>query len=46
VAAYAPSLPEWLLGLGGMALVGVMVVVALKFLDFLPARMDQLTDGH
>lgn len=46
VAAYAPSLPEWLLGFGGLALVGLIVVVALKFLDFLPARMDRLTNSH
>jgi Ni/Fe-hydrogenase subunit HybB-like protein len=46
VSAYAPSLPEWLLGLGGMALVGVIVVLALKLLGFLPERMDQLADSH
>lgn len=40
VSAYAPSLPEWLLGLGGFAIVGVIVVLALKLLGFLPDRMD------
>lgn len=40
INAYAPSLPEWLLGFGGMAIVGVIVVLALKFLGFLPDRLD------
>jgi molybdopterin-containing oxidoreductase family membrane subunit len=40
LSAYAPSLPEWLLGLGGFAMVGVIVVLALKLLGFLPERMD------
>jgi molybdopterin-containing oxidoreductase family membrane subunit len=40
VSAYAPRLPEWLLGLGGFAMVGVIVVLALKLLGFLPERMD------
>ena len=43
VAAYTPSLPELLLGLGGFAITGVIVVVALKFLGFLPERMDKLS---
>ena len=41
VNAYAPSLPEWLLGFGGFALVGVIVVLAIKWLGFVPARLDQ-----
>lgn len=40
INAYAPSLPEWLLGLGGMAISGVMVVLALKLLGFLPENLD------
>lgn len=40
VSAYASRLPEWLLGLGGFALVGVIVMLALKLLGFLPERMD------
>jgi molybdopterin-containing oxidoreductase family membrane subunit len=40
VNSYTPSLPEWLLGLGGMGIVGVMVVLALKWLAFLPERLD------
>ena len=48
VSAYAPSLPEWLLGLGGFAMVGVIVVLALKLLGFLPDRMDDQPEeaGH
>lgn len=41
VNAYAPTLPEWLLGLGGVGIVGVMVVLALKWLAFLPERLDE-----
>ena len=41
VNAYTPSLPEWLLGLGGIGIVGVMVVLALKWLAFLPERLDR-----
>lgn len=40
VNTYTPSLPEWLLGIGGMGIVGVMVVLALKWLAFLPERLD------
>jgi molybdopterin-containing oxidoreductase family membrane subunit len=38
---YTPSLPEWLLGIGGMGIVGIMVVLALKWLAFLPQRLDE-----
>ena len=41
VNAYAPSLPEWLLGIGGMGMVGIIVVLALKWLAFLPERLDE-----
>jgi molybdopterin-containing oxidoreductase family membrane subunit len=43
VASYAPSLPEWLLGLGGVAIVGLIVLLALKFFGFLPERLDDVT---
>ena len=33
---YHPSLPEWLLGLGGVAMALAMVVVAMRVLQFLP----------
>jgi molybdopterin-containing oxidoreductase family membrane subunit len=41
INAYTPSLLEWLLGFGGFALVGVIVVLALKWLGFVPTRLDQ-----
>lgn len=41
VNSYAPSLPEWLLGIGGVGMVGIIVVLALKWLAFLPQRLDQ-----
>jgi Ni/Fe-hydrogenase subunit HybB-like protein len=41
VGSYTPSLPEWLLGIGGIAMTGVIVVLALKWLAFLPQRLDQ-----
>ena len=36
VAAYAPSLPEVALGVGGVALAAALVVLGLKLLPFLP----------
>jgi len=39
VAAYTPSLPEFVLGLGGMALAGFIVMLGLKVLRFLPASL-------
>lgn len=43
VAQYAPSLPEILLGIGGVGLALAIVVFALAVLDFLP---DKLSDEH
>ncbi len=40
VNAYQPSLSEWFLGFGSFALVGVMVLLALKWLAFVPERFD------
>ena len=37
---YAPSLPEWLLGFAGLAIAGLIVMLALKWLGFLPERLD------
>jgi len=42
VAAYAPSLPEMALGVGGVALALALTAVALKVLPFLP---KSLADG-
>ncbi len=41
VGAYTPSLPEWLLGIGGMGMAGILVALALKWLAFLPQRLDE-----
>ncbi len=47
VADYAPSLPEILLGVGGVGLALAMVVVAVKVLAFLPESLDNsLVDPH
>ena len=40
VNPYTPGLPEWLLGLGGVAMAGLIVLVAIRFLGFLPERLD------
>ena len=40
VSPYHPSWFEWLLGFGSFALAGVMVLLALKWLAFLPERFD------
>lgn len=39
---YTPSVPEVLLGLGGVALAATIVAVALRALALLPARLDQV----
>ena len=41
VAAYTAKLPEWLLGLGGCGLVGLIVLLALRNLAFVPQRLDR-----
>jgi molybdopterin-containing oxidoreductase family membrane subunit len=47
VAAYAPSLPEVVLGVGGVALALALTVFALKVLPFLPASLaDADVDPH
>ena len=38
---YTPSVPEVLLGLGGVALAAAIVAVALRVLALLPERLDQ-----
>lgn len=44
VHAYAPSWPELLLGLGGVALALLILVLAMKFLRLLPDRLEGLED--
>lgn len=36
VAAYSPSLPEWLLGLGGVGAAFLLTMVGVRLLDFMP----------
>jgi len=40
INGYAPSLPEVALGVAGMAVAGIMVALSVKFLRFLPERLD------
>ncbi len=40
VNPYVPSLPEWLLGLGGLALAALIALLALRLLAILPQRLD------
>ena len=43
---YAPSLPEVLLGIGGMAIAGLIVVFAVKLMRFLPHSLgDDVVEG-
>ena len=47
VAHYAPSLPEFLLGLGGFALALGITAFAIKILPFLPTSLaDSAVDPH
>ena len=40
VHPYVPSLPEIALGAGGVAIAGIIVVIAVRALGFLPERLD------
>ncbi len=47
VAGYSPSLPEWMLGIGGVAFAFLLLALALKFLRFLPTSLaDDKVDPH
>jgi Ni/Fe-hydrogenase subunit HybB-like protein len=47
IAAYAPSLPEFALGIGGFALAIAAALIALKVLPFLPQSLaDADADPH
>ncbi|MBL6959339.1 MAG: polysulfide reductase NrfD [Rhodospirillales bacterium] len=47
VATYAPSLPEVMLGVSGVALALILVAVAIKILPFLPQTLDDASiDPH
>lgn len=44
INSYAPTLPEWLLGFGGIAIVGIIVMLSLKVLGFLPEHLDDKSE--
>ncbi len=46
IAAYAPSLPEVVLGVGGVALALAITVVGLRLLPFLPASLADRETGQ
>ncbi len=47
VHTYVPSLPEIVLGLGGMAIAGLVILVGMKVLRFLPESLaDNAADPH
>ncbi len=47
VASYVPSLPELMLGVGGVGFAFLLFALALKFLPFLPASLsDEHVDPH
>lgn len=46
VAAYAPSLPEVLLGIGGVAMAMLMTAIGIRMLRFLPASLSDETLGR
>jgi Ni/Fe-hydrogenase subunit HybB-like protein len=43
VNGYTPSLPEWLLGFGGLAIAGLIVMLVLKILALLPEDLTDIT---
>jgi molybdopterin-containing oxidoreductase family membrane subunit len=46
IASYTPSLPEIGLGLGGVALTGLIVLFGIKVLRFLPASVADPESSH
>jgi Ni/Fe-hydrogenase subunit HybB-like protein len=47
IAPYHPSLPEFLLGLGGVSVALLAVMVAIRMLKFLPESLaDEVVTGH
>lgn len=47
IAHYAPSLPETILGLGGVAISGLIVLIGIKMLRFLPVSLaNAAIDPH
>jgi Ni/Fe-hydrogenase subunit HybB-like protein len=46
VAAYSPSLPEWLLGIGGLGAAFLLTTVGVRVLDFMPQDDFALAAKH
>ena len=47
VASYSPSLPEVILGIGGIGLALAATLVGVRVLRFLPASLaDEVVDPH
>lgn len=47
VAAYSPSLPEALLGIGGIAIALLVTIIGIRLLKFLPLSLaDEVIDPH
>jgi Ni/Fe-hydrogenase subunit HybB-like protein len=47
VASYSPSMPEVLLGLGGAAVALIIVMLAIRILQFMPASLaDEYVTSH
>ena len=47
IAAYSPSLPEILLGIGGVSVALVITVIGIRMLKILPVSLaDEVTDPH
>ena len=47
INSYTPSLPEFALGLGGIAVALIIVALAVKILQFLPESLaDEVVDPH
>ena len=46
VARYVPSLPELLLGVGGLGAAFLLTTIGLRLFDFLPADAAALEGGH
>ena len=46
IASYSPSLPELLLGIGGIALALIIVAVAMRVLPFVPVLESPADEGH
>jgi molybdopterin-containing oxidoreductase family membrane subunit len=45
VNSYVPTVPEFFLGLGGVAVAGLIVSLALRVMRFLPASLDDAAMG-